>query len=254
MYENFASVVILILLAVTLPKTPAEKHINYDALDADTNASAPMFPIAKTFALGVSVAFANLVYCVMAYQYAMYLPANFPSLEPATIALLGAVEAVAGGVSGFIFGFIFRFTKRFTVTIAFALYGVAFLLFGFANTSLVLVGLGLAINGFSFGLSLSYYYSYTAAVYHPRHESTIAGFLTVGMGLGMFFNTFLTTFFTGALGLVSFDSVTEMPVTDLVAFMPYVAAVAFVCMALSLVLAIKDRMTGAKLSAEPGEK
>jgi hypothetical protein len=251
LFENFVSVPILIVLAASLPKTPAEKDVDFDALaEAEKDAASPSFPVGKTVALVLSVTFSNLIYCVMAYQYALYLPENFV-LDPAVVGVLGSVEAFAGGIAGFVFALIFKLTKRFTITIAFLLYVVCFSIFGFLNTSLPLVSVGLALNGFAFGLSLSYFYSYTAITYHPKHESLIAGFLTVGMGLGMFLNTFLTTFFTEQLGLVSFDAITEMPVTDHVAFMPYVAAVALVCTVLSLVLAIRETRSGLKIGDGP---
>ena len=64
--------------------------------------------------------------------------------------------------------------------------------------------------------------------------------------MGQFLCTFVTTWATEGLGLVSIDSLTEMPVIDYAAFFLYVAGAAAVAFVLSFVLATKDKMANKK--------
>jgi MFS family permease len=246
MYENIFNVVILVLLVICLPRTPAEKHVDYGQHDGG-NQALRGFPVAKTVALVASIAMANIIYCTFAYQYAMYLGQSFPEFNPSVIAILGSLEAFGGFIAGLLFGIVFKRTRRYTITLAFALFGVAMMIFGFMSTVLVAVIVGLLLNGIAFGLSVPYYYSYTAAFYEPRHNSLLTGFLTMGMGIGIFLCTFTTTFFTDILGLVSFDEASGMPVTEWASYFIYIGGIAFLGAIVSLALAIKDSRSGVKL-------
>lgn len=237
------SIPILIALFVSLPKTPAEKDIDFNEVeDAAAGGKASW---TKAAALVVSVAAANIIYCVMTYQYAMYLPQHF-ELSTTVTAFLGAMGGLMSCVAGFTFGKIFDKLGRFTITASFFGFIIAFLLFGFCADSLPLVFVGLVLNGLSFGYSVPYFYSYAASQFPARFQSTISSLLTVGMGVGMALCTFATTFFTGLLGLVSFDEVAQMDVINYAGFMPYVAGAAAVAFLLSLVLAIKDKKAAGK--------
>lgn len=252
--EHLFSIPILIALVVAIPRTPAEKKVDFEeASNGDTSEQNSKFPVPKTIALMVSMAVLNLIFNTFAYQYAMYLPANFPFLDSAMVASLGAIQAFCGGVAGFIFVFVFRRLKRFTIAFAFALQVAAFLLFGFGHTELLLVVLGLILNGFSFGIGLAYYYAYSAAAYQPRFASLMTSLITVGMGIGIFLCTFATTFFTELLGLVTFDAATGMPITDYAGYMPYVAIVAAVAAIISIVLGIKDKKQGFTLTEDSSQ-
>ena len=246
-FENFINIPILLLLIFTLPRTPAEKNVVFeDAVEDPETGEKAKFPIVKTIALMVSMAVINILFNTMAYHYALYMPANF-DIDPSTAALFGSMQGLFGGIAGFLFTFVFKFAKRFTITLAFALLVVGYLLFGFANHSLPLVAMGFIFNGFALGLSVAYFYSYAAAVYQERHTSLMSSLITIGMGIGIFSVTFLTTFFTSLLGFVTFDPIMEMPITDYTSYMPYIAGASLVAAVISLILGIKDNRQGLDL-------
>lgn len=237
----FISIPILIALIFTLPKTPAEKDVDFNEVEHSDGAS---FDWGKTIAVVLSCAAANILYCVMTYQYAMYLPEHF-ELSTGITAFMGACGGLMSCVAGFTFGMVFKRTGRFTITASFAGFIVAYLLFGFFADSYALVWVALILNGLSFGYSVPYFYSYTATQFPARYESRISSFLTVGMGLGMALCTFVTTSACTALGFVG-----ETGDIMYTPFMPYVAGAAAVCFVLSLVLALRSKKQGSKVSAE----
>lgn len=240
----FISVPILIALFVSLPKTPAEKDVDFDAVskgDADEDGNSAEFPVGKTIAFIVSFAVAVLLYCFMSYQYARFLPQHF-ELDTTLTAFLGSLGGLMSCIAGFVFGSVFKKTGRYTITWSYACFVVAFLLFGLCPDNLALVILGLVLNGLGFGFSVPYFYGYAASQYPARFESLMSSLITVAFGVGQFLCTFVTTWVTEGLGLVSFDPVTEMPVIDYAAFFLYVAGAAAVAFVLSFILATKDKM------------
>lgn len=244
----FISVPILIALFVTLPKTPAEKDIDYSAMEqagAGAKEDDSVFPVGKIIAFMCSFAVAVIIYCFMSYQYAMFLPQHF-ELDTTFTAFLGSLGGLMSCVAGFVFGTVFKKTGRYTITWSYLGFVVAFLLFGLCADNLALVILGLVINGLSFGFAVPYFYGYAAAQYPPKFESLISSLITVAFGVGQFLCTFVTTWATEGLGLVSIDSLTEMPVIDYAAFFLYVAGAAAVAFVLSFVLATKDKMANKK--------
>lgn len=232
----FISIPILVALFATLPKTPAEKNVDFNQVEHTDDAK---FEWGKTIAVVVSCAAANIIYCVMTYQYAMYLPEHF-ELSSGLTALMGAMGGLMSCVAGFTFGVLFKHTGRFTITASFAGFIIAYLLFGFCADNYALVWVALVLNGLSFGYSVPYFYSYTATQFPARYESRISSLLTVGMGAGMALCTFVTTNACSALGFVdaSTGNILYTP------FMPYVACAAAVCFVLSLVLAIRSKRAG----------
>lgn len=244
----FISVPILIALFVSLPKTPAEKDVNFDAVEktsGGSDESAQQFPVGKTIAFLVSFAVAVILYCFMSYQYARFLPQHF-ELDTTLTAFLGSLGGLMSCIAGFVFGSVFKKTGRYTITCSYLLFVIAFLLFGLCADNLALVILGLVLNGLGFGFAVPYFYGYAATQYPAKFESLMSSLITVAFGVGQFLCTFVTTWTTEGLGLVSIDPVTEMPVIDYASFFLYVAGAAAVAFVLSFILATKDRAASKK--------
>ncbi len=237
----FISVPILIALFASLPKTPAEKDVDFSGIDeaGASDEDSREFPVGKTIAFLVSFAVAVIIYCFMSYQYARFLPQHF-ELDTTLTAFLGSLGGLMSCIAGFVFGSVFKRTGRYTITWSYLLFVVAFLLFGLCADNLALVILGLVLNGLGFGFAVPYFYGYAASQYPARYESLMSSLITVSFGVGQFLCTFATTWITEGLGLVSIDPLTEMPIIDYAAFFLYVAGAAAVAFVLSLVLATRD--------------
>lgn len=244
----FISVPILIALFVSLPKTPAEKDVDFDSVkkgvQTDEDGSYT-FPVAKTIAFVVSFAVAVLLYCFMSYQYARFLPQHFV-LDTTLTAFLGSLGGLMSCLAGFVFGSVFKKTGRYTITWSYLAFVIAFLLFGLCADNLALVIVGLVLNGLGFGFSVPYFYGYAATQYPAKYESLMSSLITVAFGVGQFLCTFVTTWTTEGLGLVSIDAATEMPVIDYAGFFLYVAGAAAIAFIISFILATKDKMTNKK--------
>lgn len=241
----FISVPILIALFVSLPKTPAEKDVDFDAVEKGAQKEddgSYAFPVGKTIAFIVSFAVAVLLYCFMSYQYARFLPQHFV-LDTTLTAFLGSLGGLMSCIAGFVFGSVFKRTGRYTITWSYLLFVVAFLLFGLCADNLALVIIGLILNGLGFGFAVPYFYGYAATQYPAKFESLMSSLITVAFGVGQFLCTFVTTWATESLGLVSIDAATEMPVIDYAGFFLYVAGAAAVAFVLSFILATKDKMS-----------
>lgn len=244
----FISVPILIALFVSLPKTPAEKDVDFDSVkkgvQTDEDGSYT-FPVAKTIAFVVSFAVAVLLYCFMSYQYARFLPQHFV-LDTTLTAFLGSLGGLMSCLAGFVFGSVFKKTGRYTITWSYLAFVIAFLLFGLCADNLALVIVGLVLNGLGFGFSVPYFYGYAATQYPAKYESLMSSLITVAFGVGQFLCTFVTTWTTEGLGLVSIDAATEMPVIDYAGFFLYVAGAAAIAFIISFILATKDKMANKK--------
>lgn len=243
----FISVPIWVALLITLPKTPAEKNVEFSREQDIDESKNLKLPIAKTLALVISFAVVNILYCFMTYQYAMYLPEHF-QISAGLTAFLGALGGLLSGVAGFCFAKIFKMAGRFTITLSYAIIAIAFVLFGFCADNFALVVIGLILNGFAFGCATPYFYAYAASQFEARYQSQLSSLLTVGFGLGMFLCTYVTTWATSALGLVTLDPATGIEMTNYTAFFQYVPIVAGIAFVVSLICAIRSKKKGEVIS------
>jgi MFS family permease len=225
---NFAAIPILILLIITLPKTPAGKKIVYEQSDPGSKAIEDVtFPVAKAVAIVFSCLMVSLLGNIINYQYAIYLAENF-TIDPAMYGPIGATIAASSIFAGLLFGTIIGRTKRFTITIAYAM-----LTLGYAGLRFPIgipwVLAGLAVNGFAFGLALPYFYSYASALFPARYTSLFVSLITVAVAIGGFLCTFSTTFLQSILNL-----------STVTAILPYISGIAGIAAVLSIILGIRS--------------
>ena len=224
---------IFIWLAVALPMTPPEGRAAVEAAQkAKAQPLSKPMKWGKLVAIFISFTVCNMLYGALVYEFTMYLMENF-TIEPWMNGVLGAIKGVAGALMGFVvFVPLFKRAKRFTITICFAAQAVAY--FGLQIIFSGAVGIlwfliCYSFIGIAFGLSVPYYYNYTAIVFPKEKLTLVTSAVSVAMCLGAFLSTYFVTFLQGILGVTAYTPC-----------MPYIGACCLFCAVLTIICGIKD--------------
>lgn len=235
--EYLIGVPIWIMLLLFIPKTPADKYQDYDepakeGTNDKKDTHVKVFSMKTLIAIFLSFALCNMFYGALVYEFSIYLAENF--VLPAYMnGLLGAIKGVLGAIMGFlVFAPLFARVKRFTITICFAAQAVAY--FGLMVILPDISGilwflLCYSFIGIAFGLSVPYYYSYTAMVFPQKNMSLVTSLMTVAMALGAFFSTYFVTLLQTLFGFETYTPV-----------MPYIGACCLVAAVLTVIVGLRD--------------
>ncbi len=241
-FEYLLGVPIWVLMVMCLPHTPPEKARDEAAAGEGEGASVPaasagsdgkVFKKSTLVALFVSFVACNIFYGAIMYEYSIYLAENF--VIPSYLnGMLGAIKGVLGAVMGFfVFAPLFARAKRFTITVCFCAQAIAYfgLMLVFDGTpGLLWFMVCYSFIGIAFGLSVPFYYSYSAMVFPQRNMSFVTSLLSVAFAVGSFLSTYFVTLVQTLIGAQTYTPV-----------IPYVGACCVIAAVLTVVAGLRDR-------------
>lgn len=182
------AVLILLLAIVFLPKTAAEGKRESETASSGRD----RLPLAFLPVVIAGLIFFSL-YFIIVYFITIYL--QEAQLGDASAAgILSALLMVGVFIMGMLFSAIYMRLKRTIIIFAYAMLTTAFLVLAFP-VNIWVTGAMCIIGGLSYGITVSYYYTYTSMIVPPGARSLAMGIITAVIGLGGFLSSYGLAFY-----------------------------------------------------------
>ncbi|MGI6217408.1 MAG: MFS transporter [Coriobacteriales bacterium] len=219
------SVLMLALVIIFVPHTPAEKS----QIEQGDLATAPekwsKWPMIATLA---SMFVISIFYMISVVGISFFVDEN--GLGDASLAgLYSSLATFAGAIGAFMYPMIERKIKRATPILFYSCEAVGFLLL-FITNNLITPGLAVCLCGYAYSMSMTYYMMYVTKVVPPSHVSSSINLVTAALSIGSFLSAYA---FTGMMIVAGTDLHSQV--------MPYVGVICLVCIALAIILTISAK-------------
>ena len=192
----WASVPILILFILFLPKTTAAEGADSDAAVQDEGTNNNLG--AKYWVFIVSLFVFVITYMVLSYMVSVYIREN--NLGDASLAgLCTSLSTILSAIMCTIFGFTYGKLKRWVVVPSWIIFALFYFLM-FLHPSKGIAIAASALMGGAFGNGFSYYYT-DGTIIVPRSKITLSvGIITALQGLAMGLASYFSTALMNVLG------------------------------------------------------
>ncbi|WP_089609968.1 MFS transporter [Dehalobacterium formicoaceticum] len=179
-FINIAAIPIVLLMIFVLPVTPPEGKVQQDG---DQNEKQKM-PYLKVGALSVSAIVYNALYMILFYFVAVYLQeANLG--DASTAGIMSSVGTVGSFVAGMIFANFYGKVKRFTPATFFLVLAACYFVLSM-DVNLLIVGIAVFVAGWTYNLSMSYYFLTATMIVPPAVLTLSTGITNASIGLGCY--------------------------------------------------------------------
>ncbi|MCI2059227.1 MAG: MFS transporter [Oscillibacter sp.] len=201
-YEYFAAIPMLILLFLFVPRTEPEQRPHSGQTAAEKR---ERLPLGRVCALIGSLLVIGILFNMMSYENSMYVSQT--RLGNSVLAgVISSVITLATAIGCILTAPIYAKLKRGLAPVIYALLAV-----GYLGCRLVLgkawLILCCSLLGFGYGIAMSYFYIYAAAVVPSSRVSQIIGYIAAANGLGAFLCSYVSS---GWMQLLRIEKLTDL--------------------------------------------
>lgn len=185
-----ASIPILILLIIFIPNSNKQSQnredVNVKSLDKQDISLKKVYSTAGGFFIY------GLIYTVVYYQVSIIMVEKGIT-SVSMIGTLSALGTVGSFIACTLFGLYYKLLKRYTITLGFAMQGILFTMLYFMGNSIIIACIICTLLGSSFGLGMSYYFSYITTIVPSEKVPVSISIANIANSLSFFCSTYLVT-------------------------------------------------------------
>lgn len=223
-FINFTAIPILILMVFILPQTPPEGKSRQGAGEYQEQ----KLPYLKVGGLAISAVVFNTMFMILFYFIAVYLQEKQLG-DTSTAGIMSSLITAGSFLAGILFSFYYKRLRRYTPATFFLVLGACYFMLSL-DVNIDIIGIVTAIAGWSYGLSMSYYYMTATTIVSSGVMTLSASVINASIGLGCYLAPYLLNGYQSLL-----------KVQTLRGIFLYVAMTLGICGVISVILAVRER-------------